>query len=86
MLVDWLQDVVDELWPAEEIDVIAASDEEQHWEGIETSRQMVVIRQIGAGDMSCVDEYITASRHERAAQKVLEDGLLALALAGGFLR
>lgn len=79
MLVDWLQNVVYELWPADEIDLIATSDEEQYWEGIETSLQMIVIRQISAGDTSRVEEYVAASRRERAAQRALEDGLLALA-------
>ena len=79
MLVDWMQDVVIELWPAEEINLIAASDEEQHWEGIETSLQMIVMRQIEAGDTSRIPEYLESSRRERAAQRALEDGLRALA-------
>ncbi len=83
LLVDFLQDVVHELWSPEEIDLIAASDEEARWEGVESALQLVVMREIERGDLTHVPEFLEACRRERAAQETLMVGLQALMVTLG---
>lgn len=81
LLVDFLQGLIDLLYPVTEIDLISASQEEQRWEGVETQMQLQVMLDLQRGDLSRVPEYLLAARREHAAQDVVIRALEAMLAA-----
>lgn len=81
LLVDFLQSVINLVYAPSEVDIRAASDAEQEWEGRETRLQMLVMQDLERGELHRVPDYLAAARQEIAAQSTLIQGLESLLIS-----